>query len=298
MTQQTTGAARSEPRARWEPKLPTMIEPLSDETFRLFCRLIYEKTSIRMRESKHVLVSNRLRRRIVALNLKGYDEYYEYLTRGDHRAQETAHFIDAVSTNETYFFRESSHFDALRSLVLPELSQRRRLLRLWCAGCSTGEEPYTLRIVLDEARAAHRVGAAEILATDISHGVIDRAREGRYGERAVRMVPPDLLARYFLREGQGCYRVSTKVQEGVEFRVHNLLGDQPPTGPFDLIFCRNVMIYFDKPTQRRLVDDCFARVLDPKGYLFVGHSESLSGTSQKFRYLREVKAPVYQRKEE
>ena len=298
MTEQTTKAERSQPSVRWEPKLTPTIEPLSNETFQRFCKLIYEKTNIRMRESKQVLVSNRLRRRIVALNLKGYDEYYHYLTRGENRAQEIVHFIDAVSTNETYFFREYNHFDALLNLVLPDLNQRKRRLRFWCAGCSTGEEPYTLRIVLEEARAARRVGDVEILATDISHQVIDRAREGEYGERAVRMVPADLMKRHFIEESEGCFRVSRAVQEGVEFRVHNLLGDQPPTGPFDLIFCRNVMIYFDKPTQRRLVDDCFARVLDPKGYLFVGHSESLSGTSQKFRYLREVKAPVYQRKEE
>ncbi|HET6486273.1 MAG TPA: CheR family methyltransferase, partial [Spirochaetia bacterium] len=208
MTEQTMKAERSEPRARWEPKPPTTIEPLSDETFQRFCKLIYEKTNIRMRESKHVLVSNRLRKRIVALDLKGYDEYYDYLSRGEKRAQEMVHFIDAVSTNETYFFREYNHFDALLKLVLPDLSQRKRRLRFWCAGCSTGEEPYTLRIVLEEARAAHRVGEVEILATDISHQVIDRAREGEYGERAVRMVPADLMKRYFIQEREGCYRVS------------------------------------------------------------------------------------------
>ncbi len=274
------------------------VAPLSEGTFQLFCKLIYDKTSITMREGKQILVSNRLRRRIVSLNLGGYDEYYHYLTRGPYADQEMAHFIDAVCTNETYFFRETNHFDVLERSILPELFRRKRRLRFWSAGCSTGEEPYTLRILLEEAPGRLRDGEVEIVATDISRAVIHRARQGEYGERAVHLVPGGLLTRYFVRTAEGSYRVSDRVRRGVEFKVHGLLQDPPPGPPFDVIFCRNVMIYFDKATQRRLVDEYFANALDPKGYLFIGHSESLSGKSERFRYLRALKAPIYQRREE
>jgi chemotaxis protein methyltransferase CheR len=119
-----------------------------------------------------------------------------------------------------------------------------------------------------------------------------------YKERSLRFVPKEVLSRYFVADGEDCYRVSKNVRGSIEFVVHNLLNDEPPAKLFDVIFCRNVMIYFDKPTQKSLVDDNFAGVLDPHGYLCIGHSESLTGTSQKFRYLRGLKAPVYQKIEE
>ncbi len=274
---------------------PVFVEPLSEQTFHLFRRLIYEKTSINMRDTKQILVSNRLRKRLVALNLTSYDEYYRYLTEGGGRDQELAKFIDAVSTNETYFFREGGHFDALRQWILPELFKRKRRVHIWCAGCSTGEEPFTLRILLAEDQGVRWAGEADIIATDISSEVIEKARRGVYKQHAVRLVPPEMLVRYFTAAPDGSYRLCDEVREGVELRVHNLLRDQPPAGPFDVIFCRNVMIYFDKPTQKRLVDEYFAEALDPQGYLCIGHSESLSGTSERFRYLRALKTPIYQK---
>ena len=173
------------------------IEPLSQGTFDRFRELIYEKTSIHMREGKHVLVSNRLRRRIVALKLRSYDEYYEYLTRGSGRETEMQAFIDAVSTNETYFFRETNHFAALTGSVLPQLLQRKKRLRLWSAGCSTGEEPYTLRMVIEASLGAAACSAVEIVATDINDEVIAAAREGVYRERSLRFLPPHMLSRWF-----------------------------------------------------------------------------------------------------
>ncbi|UCF99982.1 MAG: protein-glutamate O-methyltransferase CheR [Spirochaetaceae bacterium] len=273
--------------------IDTQIRPLSEQTFNLFRDLIYEKTNINMRDSKHILVSNRLRKRIVALGLCGYDEYYNYLTKGENRDKELPHFIDAVSTNETYFFREMNHFGALGELILPELFGFKKQIRIWCAGCSSGEEPYTLRIVVDEYFDRAGTGKAEIIATDISTDMIEKARNGVYGERAIRFVPEEVMKRFFFPVGGGCYQITPELKSGVDFRVHNLLKEDPPENSFDLIFCRNVMIYFDKAIQRRLVDEYFAEVLDPRGYLCIGHSESLTGTSQRFRYLRGIKAPIY-----
>jgi len=269
------------------------LEPLSTDTFNRFRKLIYEKTSINMREGKLILVSNRLRKRVLALGLKGYDEYFRYLTERREGEDELVNFIDAVSTNETYFYREANHLAALKETILPKLFAEKKRLCIWSAGCSTGEEPYTLRIVVDEGRGSLWEGDADIIATDISSEVIRRAREGVYGARSVRAVPPSVLARSFTRLEDGSYRILDGLRDRVAFRVHNLLRDAPPARNIDLIFCRNVMIYFDKATQRRLTDEYFARALDPLGYLCIGHSESLSGTSERFRFLRGLKAPVY-----
>jgi chemotaxis protein methyltransferase CheR len=276
------------------------IEPLSEETFNLFRSLIYSKTGINMREAKQILLSNRLRKRIVALDLAGYTEYYHYLVSEKGSEQELARFIDAVSTNETYFYRETNHFSALENTILPELLADRRTVRIWSAGCSTGEEPYSLRIVFEEGRGRlwSMEAQAVIVATDISQEVIAKARKGLYGERSLRFVPDHIRRRYFVKQENGTSGVSAQLRKGVDFRVHNLLQDEPPERKFELIFCRNVMIYFDKATQRKLADESFARALDPQGYLCIGHSESLTGTSQRFRYVPGFKAPVYRRIEE
>jgi chemotaxis protein methyltransferase CheR len=234
----------------------------------------------------------------VHLKLASYEEYYELLTSGRDAAKEIPHFIDAVSTNETYFFREGNHFTALSRAVLPELFRAGLRVRIWSAGCSTGEEVYTLRIVVDEASRAAGAPETDIVGTDISTTVIARARAGIYGERSVRLVPPEQLKRYFAPTGDGGYQVRDEVRARVDFRVHNLFTDPPPGERFPIIFCRNVMIYFDKPTQSKLVDDIFARAIHPEGYLFIGHSESLSGFTRCFQYAPQCKAPIYRRKKE
>jgi chemotaxis protein methyltransferase CheR len=220
-----------------------------------------------------------------------------------------------VSTNETYFFREGKHFTALERVILPELFRTRDRVRIWSAGCSTGEEVYTLLMVADRAcevlasraRAGREMQGVQIIGTDISTAVIQRARAGVYGERALRLVPPETLARYFepVEDGSptggsapGSRAVRQEARARVDFRVHNLFTDEPPGDEIDVIFCRNVMIYFDKPTQARLVDGIFARAIRPDGYLFIGHSESLGGLSKSFQYVSELKAPIYRRRKE
>lgn len=273
---------------------------LSDAAFNNFRALIFEKTGIHMRDGKQILISNRLRRRLSALGLGSYEEYYDLLVSG--RARDELHnFIDAVSTNETYFFREANHFSALQSMVLPEILKRRKRISAWSAGCSTGEEPYTLRIVIDEfleKAGGSGKGEATIIGTDISTSVIRKARDGIYNGRALRFVPQAMLERYFVPASGGLRQVSDTLRAGVSFRVHNLLKDPLPGDPFDIIFCRNVMIYFDKATQTKLVDEVFAHALRPDGYLFIGHSESLSGFSREFRYAASLKAPIYRMKKE
>jgi chemotaxis protein methyltransferase CheR len=281
--------------------LPTLNLPvISDHTFNEFRTLIFEKTGIHMRDGKQILISNRLRKRLAALHLTSYEEYYRLLVTGAAGEEELHNFIDAVSTNETYFFREINHFNVLRKTILPEILKRKRHARIWSAGCSTGEEVYTLRIVVDEILSDCGQPGAEvaIIGTDISTTAVARAREGVYFERALRLVPPAVLDRYLCPAHDGSRQVRQEIRHTVDFRVHNLFQDPVPGGPFDIIFCRNVMIYFNKATQAKLVDEVFAGALDLDGYLFIGHSESLSGFSKRFRYVAAFKAPIYRMKKE
>lgn len=267
---------------------------LNDATFDLFRELIHRETGITMRESKKVLVTNRVRRRLAALRLPSYEAYYDMLTSARAGAAgEMAHFIDAVSTNETYFFRGDSHFDAMRSLVLPELFSRKQSLRIWSAGCSTGEEPYTLAMVILECAKGKWNGEISITATDINTSVIGRAREGTYAGRTLQRVPREILERYFEPLDAGAWRVIEPVRRRVSFSVHNMLVEQPPGQGFEIIFCRNVMIYFDRETQARLVDGSFASAISKDGYLFIGHAESLIGKSARFRYAQILRSPIY-----
>ena len=271
---------------------------LSEQTFALFQQVILREMGIRMRGNKKILVANRLRRRLVALNLSSYEQYYRCLTDPERAPEELPNFVGAISTNETYFFRGENQFAALREQVLPALlaapSRRGRRLQVWSAGSSSGEEPYTIYMVAEEAlRALGWTGGLAITATDISREMIAAARQGEYEGRSLRAIAPRYLQEYFDDLGGGRYRVRERVKDHVHFQVHNLLHDEPPGKGFDLIFCRNVLIYFDRPTQTRLVDERFAPALAPDGYLFIGNSESLLGGSRRFKYAQLYRCPIY-----
>jgi chemotaxis protein methyltransferase CheR len=195
--------------------------------------------------------------------------------------------LDEISTNETEFFREPAHFGYLTDEVLPSLVRRgTRRLRIWSAGCSSGEEAYSLAITLCESLSDLAQWDAKILATDLSTRAIARARRGIYDEQCLGGVPVEARRIYFRRadvKGGTAFRIAEPVRRLVDFARHNLMGDWPMSGPFDAIFCRNVMIYFDKPTRESLVNR-FWELLAPGGVLFIGYSESLSGLKHRFRY--------------
>jgi chemotaxis protein methyltransferase CheR len=267
-------------------------EMLSEAEFRHISDLVYRHCGINLHEGKRELVQARLAQRLRATGCADATEYLHRLET-DRRGQEFSRLIDAVSTNLTSFFREPGHFDFLRERLLPELIRRRRQqgdsrIRAWSAGCSTGEEPYSLAMTLLEALGREGRWDAKLLATDISTRALQKARTGRYEKQRVATVPPALLTRYFTAsrvEGQTWYEATASLREVVRFAHLNLMDAWPFTGPFDFIFCRNVMIYFDKPTQQRLVDR-FWEIMESGGYLFTGHSESLTGVAHRFRYVQ------------
>jgi chemotaxis protein methyltransferase CheR len=261
---------------------------LSEAQFGEISRTVYDVAGIRLRPGKEGLVRSRLARRLRALGAGSYGEYLARV-RADATGRELAEMVDALTTNKTSFFREPAHFDYLRERVLPALPAREPL-RMWSAGCSTGEEPYSLAMVLRESLPDLARRDVRLLATDISSRVLAPARAGRYADAAVADVPPELLRRHFLRAG-GAWEVAPAVRSLVTFARLNLMAVWPMRGPFEAIFCRNVMIYFDKPTQQELVAR-FHALLAPGGHLFVGHAESLSGIAHGFSY---VQPAVYRR---
>jgi chemotaxis protein methyltransferase CheR len=243
-------------------------------------RLIYQQSGITLSADKRVMLEGRLRRRMALLEVPSYHQYCDYLFDGGHDAEEMVHLIDAVTTNKTDFFREKTHFDFLAAEALPELMRQgdgTRGLLIWSAGCSTGEEPYTLAMVLSEYRQSHPEFRFRILATDIATTVLEKAKLGVFNSDVVRPVPRELLRKYFMRSrdpNSPLLRVIPELRETIEFRRLNLMEEFGMAELADAIFCRNVIIYFDRPTQERLLQK-LSRQLVEGGYLFMGHSESL-----------------------
>jgi chemotaxis protein methyltransferase CheR len=259
---------------------------LSAEQFREISRTVHEVAGILLPKGKEGLVRSRLAKRLRAVGVATYDEYLDHVRARD--GGELAQMVDALTTNKTNFFREPAHFDFLRHRVLPTLAGGP--LRFWSAGCSTGEEPYTLGMVLRDALPDLARRDVKILATDISRRVLTQAKAGVYADGPASDIAPDVLRRHFTRTTGG-WEIAPAVRSLVTFASLNLMGAWPMRGPFQTIFCRNVMIYFDRPTQQRLVRR-FHDLLAPGGYLFVGHSESLSAIDHGFAY---VQPAVYRR---
>jgi len=256
----------------------------SDADFRKLAELAYRHTGISLSASKRDLVYNRLSRRLRALRLTTFRDYHEYL-EGPQGHQETERFINSVSTNHTRFFRESHHFIHFRTHVAARFAHANHgpgggRLRVWSAGCSTGEEPYTIAVVLKKEIAAIARYDVRILATDIDTEVLAKGERGEYAASALQEIPPEY--RNFFetkpRTGGGeTIVVDDAVRSLIAFRQLNLIVPQwPMKGPFDAIFCRNVMIYFDNATKKNLVER-LTNLVRPGGWLYIGHSESLLG---------------------
>jgi chemotaxis protein methyltransferase CheR len=267
---------------------------ITTDEFQRFRTLIYDKSGITLSDQKRTLLASRLSKRVRDLGLETFSAYYDHVT-GDPSRDEFTRMLDLISTNKTDFFREPKHFAFLREQILPELTREKRI-RIWSSACSTGEEPYTIAMTLYEAVSDPSQWDFQILASDLSTRVLAKAAAGVYDEERVRDVPPEVVRRHFLRgrgDSEGLLKVKPHLSAMVRFRRLNLMDETfPIKSPLDLIFCRNVMIYFDRPTQEQLVNK-FYRYLKPGGYLFIGHSESLQWVQHPFK----TSGPTIYRKE-
>ena len=262
---------------------------LSESQFNEISNLVKSLCGINLHDGKKELVKARLTKRLRQLQMRSFDEYIETI-RNDSQGMELTAMLDALSTNLTSFFRESDHFEYLAKRTIPQVAANagkdQRQIRIWSAGCSSGEEPYSMAITLCEHCPDLHSWDVRILATDLSTAVLAKARAGLYRSERLEPVGPQVRARHF-RSAQthGIYGVRQHLRDMVHFARLNLMDAWPMRGPFDAIFCRNVMIYFDKPTQAKLVHR-FWDILSPGGTLSIGHSESLTGIRHDFRYVQ------------
>jgi chemotaxis protein methyltransferase CheR len=247
----------------------------SDHDFLTVRQLMKRRTGIDLSEKKRTLVYSRLSARVRALGLPSFGEYLERV--GQESDEESTHFVNALTTNVTQFFREAHHFDTLKTSFLREvLARRQDKVRIWSAGCSTGQEPWTIAMTLASALKSATRPAVQIYATDIDTNVLAQAERGMYPIEEVAELPSD--ARRWLQRGtgqnQGVFRIGPTLRPMVRFRQVNLLEDWPLKPELDAIFCRNVVIYFDDQLRRKIVER-FCRLLRPGGLLFLGHSETI-----------------------
>ena len=255
-------------------------EAISGRDYARLCELIYSEAGIHLGAERKTMLEVRIKRRLKILSLHSYSEYCDYLFGHEGLKEEIVHLIDVVTTNKTDFFRESGHFDFLVEKALPELTERisGRPMLIWSAGCSTGEEPYTMAIVLSEYALTHPGFRFRILATDISNLVLAKAELGVYTNDIVAPVAPLLRRKYFMRSrepGSEKQRVVPELRRLIEFRRLNFMdADYGVPEKADAICCRNVIIYFDRPTQERILQR-LSNCLTPGGYMFVGHAETL-----------------------
>lgn len=302
---------RNDQEERQHSVIPAEISPLTDREYRLIRDLVYDKFGINLGQQKRALITGRLQKVLRENGFTNFTDYYQYVVT-EPSGEALTHLIDRISTNHTFFYRENDHFQFYYESVLPRfLSDRKsksEVLRIWCPGCSTGEEPYTLGMLLLEFLAnlqanrkqtQSRIGLGArlhpdvgILATDISSRVLKIAQTGVYSTESVQHLPADLVKKYFIPRSDGSMLVHPKLRDLVTFRRLNLMRESYPfKGKFHIIFCRNVMIYFDNATRMALTQR-FHRYLEADGYLFIGHSETLGRSNSRFRYIRPA---VYQK---
>jgi chemotaxis protein methyltransferase CheR len=266
---------------------------LQDSTFRQIRDFIYDKCGIYVPDGKKYLIEKKIGARVQARNLGSFEDYLS-LARSPQNADELPKLFDAVTTNETYFYREPQQFDVLLDSVIPAVLEKKasKDLRIWSAACSSGEEPYTISLLMAEKRSQLRV---EILASDISEEILTVARKAVYGSYAIRNVPPQILQKYF-REGSWALELNPAIRAPVKFMNVNLIDDKKirTIRDIDVIFCRNVLIYFDDKAKQKVVSNLYDS-LRPGGFLFIGSSESLHNVTRAFKPVTFNKVVVYQK---
>jgi chemotaxis protein methyltransferase CheR len=261
--------------------------PLHPADFMKISQILYTIAGIRLTAGKEELVRSRLIKRLRALNLNDFHEYLKFIEQ-DRTSQELHLMIDLLTTNKTSFFRENQHFEYMRNHILPDLKKSGTGMRIWSAGCSSGEEPYSIAMLMQEEWSQHDCRNVRILATDISDRILTKARAGEYEKENLQDIPAGYVSKYFKMvstTSTKTYAVQDNIKTMVRFGRLNLMGEWPMKGPFDVIFCRNVMIYFDSETQLRLVQR-FRDFLTPGGHLLIGHSESLVSNSGGMKYIQ------------
>lgn len=255
---------------------------LSEQEFQAFVRIAYDQTGIVLSDQKREMLYSRLSRRLRALEMSSFSEYRDLLTQP--QSEELDHFVNAITTNLTSFFREMHHFNFLKQTVFPDIQKADRTknkVRIWSAGCSTGEEPYSLAMLLLESFP--KMGwDIKVLATDLDSNVLNHGRQGIYDFERIKDLNKQLVKRWFFRESPQKVQVKPDLQQIIRFNRLNLLGSWPMKHKFDVIFCRNVLIYFNRETQAKLFER-YANLIKPQGYLMIGHSESISKDCQLFK---------------
>ena len=270
---------------------------LPDDVFRLLRDQIYKRSGMWFNDSSKYLLQKRLSPRARELNFDTFQKYFYFLQYDPRADAEFDQIFDLVTTNETYFFREPAQLAAFTEEIVPDLLSRKTLkkIRIWSAGCSSGEEPYSLAMLLQES-GWYDHAAFEIFASDINQQVLGKARKGQYRENAFRATPPHMRERYFTRESDNSWRVKDEIRNRISFGRLNLYDESRVSllGHLDVVFCRNVIIYFDDSSKKVVVNNFYNRLVDG-GYLLLGHSESLISLSTQFK-LRHLKNDmVYQK---
>ena len=268
---------------------------LSESEFRLFRDLIYEECGFSFGDHKRGFLEARLKRRMKDLGIANVHEYYYLLKHSERRLQEMPALLDILMICETSFFRNQPQFDLLRELVLPEIVTQKertgsRFIRVWSAGCSTGQEPYSAIMTMFESLPRAELWTPRVYASDLSFTALERAQGGLYRPDQLKGMKPNYVEKYF-RQENGHYALKDAVKRHAIFDYHNLKHDNGLRS-LDIIFCRNVMIYFDSDEQRKLVNR-FANCLVPGGYLFLGHAESMQGLSDRYAMIHRNKGIAY-----
>lgn len=267
-----------------------MLEILNDEDFELFRKIIYDESGITFSDTNRSILDSRIKEILRTKNLSSPRDYYGIITKDP---EEMKYMLDSVTTNLTRFFRNQPHFDTFINYVIPNIVEEKkkggdRTIRIWSAGCSTGEEPYTIAMVMKEICPAGF--NFNIMASDISLKSLLVAKQGFYSAQKVEGVPADYLAKYFTKTEDG-YQIKKEVLDTIHFDYHNLKNENG-TKNFDVIFCRNVLIYFDETAQAEVIDK-FWKAMAPKSYLFIGHSESLFGMNTQFEFIKTDWSCIY-----